>query len=48
MNDTIAFEPCGNSARSTLVYTNSKQVFGLCTAKANASSDVVYTKIGEI
>ena len=48
MNDTIAFKPCGNSVHSTLVYTNNKQVFSLCTPEANVSNDIVYTKIGEI
>ena len=48
LGDQIVFEPCGDSAGTSLVYTNSKEVFEQCTPQSNISTDIIYNHIGEI
>ena len=47
IGDSLLFDPCGDSAYTTLVYTDSKKVFDQCIPESNHSSDIIYNRIGK-
>ena len=46
LGDLLVFEPCGDSNSSSLVYTDSRDVFANCTLASDVSSDIQYSHIG--
>ena len=47
LGDKLAFQPCGDSNQTNLVYTNNKTVFDQCIPKSDLISGTIYNDIGK-